>query len=152
MKSTSASRALTSKLLTPVPNAIQISLRILAYPSANKFTKDAIPAEFEALIKFGLMPEDKHTAVKAGQIRTWMTNFLTKHSRTQFWAVLPVIYRMISMNPNRDIWKIPTSNEVCAADWQAALVQTGVGPLVAEHFNQQNMELLTLMQLVESVE
>ena len=68
--------------------------------SAN--TKDAIPAEFEALIKFGLMPEDKHTAVKADQIRTWMTNFLTKHS-TQFLAVLPVIYRMMSMNPNQDL-------------------------------------------------
>ena len=113
--------------------------------SASVNTKDAIPAEFEALIKLGLMPEDKHTAVKADQIRTWMTNFLTKHS-TQFWAVLPVIYRMMAMNPNRDLWKIPTSNEVCAADWEVALVQTGVGPLVAEHFNQQNMELLTLMQ------
>ena len=104
--------------------------------SASVNTKDAIPAEFEALIKLGLMPEDKHTAVKADQIRTWMTNFLTKHS-TQFWAVLPVIYRMMAMNPNRDLWKIPTSNEVCAADWEFALAQTGVGPLVAEHFTSR---------------
>ena len=62
--------------------------------SSSANTKDATPAEFEALIKFGLMPEDKHTAVKADQIRTWMTNFLKKHSM-QFWAVLPVIYRML---------------------------------------------------------
>ena len=31
----------------------------------------------------------------------------------------------------------------------APLIQTGAGPLVAEHFNQQNMELLTLMQRLE---
>ena len=44
------------------------------------------------------------------------------------------------------IWKIPTANEICAADLEAALVETGVGPLVAEYFNQQNVDLLTLMQ------
>ena len=33
--------------------------------SANKFTKDAIPAEFEALIKFGLMSEDKLLLLKS---------------------------------------------------------------------------------------
>ena len=38
--------------------------------SASVNTKDAISAEFEALIKLGLMSEDKHTAVKADQIRT----------------------------------------------------------------------------------
>ena len=107
--------------------------------------KDATHTEFEPLVKMGLMPEDKHTAVKADQIRTWMTNSLTKHSK-QFWAVLPIINRMHCMNPNRDTWKIPTANEICAADLSAALAQTGVGPLVAEYFNQENVDLLTLIQ------
>ena len=44
------------------------------------------------------------------------------------------------MDPNRDVWKIPTSEEVCAAGFEAAQVSTGIGPLVAEHFNQQNIE------------
>ena len=63
------------------------------------------------------------------------------------------------MDPNRDVWKIPTSEDVCAADFEAARVLTGIGPLVAEHFNQQNMELLNLMasgkncmQVIEAVE
>ena len=76
-------------------------LEDLGVSSTGSDAKDAIRSEFEALVKFGLMPEDKHTAVKADQIRTWMTNFLTKHSK-QFWAVLPIIHRMLSMNPNRD--------------------------------------------------
>ena len=104
------------------------------------------------------MPQDKHTAVKADAIRTWTLNFMTKHS-AKFWAVLPTIHRMLTMDPNRDVWKIPTSEEVCAADFEAALVLTGIGPLVAEHFNQQNMELLNLMasgkncmQVIEAVE
>ena len=112
--------------------------------SASVNEKDPTPSEFEALAKLGLLPQDKHTAVKADAIRTWTLNFMTKHSG-KFWAVLPTIHRMLIMDPNRDVWKIPTSEDVCAADFEAARVLTGIGPLVAEHFNLQNMELLNLM-------
>ena len=43
--------------------------------------KAATPSEFEPLSRIGLLLEDKHTAVEADKIRTWMTNFLTKHSK-----------------------------------------------------------------------
>ena len=49
--------------------------KIGASSSAN--TKDATSSEFEALVKFGLLPQDKHTAVKADAIRTWAQNFMT---------------------------------------------------------------------------
>ena len=74
-----------------------------------------------------------------------MTNILTKHSK-KFWAILPIIHRMLYMNPNRDMWKVPTADAICAADSDAAFVETGVGRLVSEYFNQQNMDMLTLMQ------
>ena len=106
--------------------------------------KAATPSEFEPLSRIGLLLEDKHTAVEADKIRTWMTNFLTKHSK-QFWAVLPIIHRMLSMNPNRDTWKVPTADEICSTNSDYALAATGVGRLVSEYFNQQNMDLLTLM-------
>ena len=38
--------------------------------SASVNTKDATSSEFEALVKFGLLPQDKHTAVKVDAIRT----------------------------------------------------------------------------------
>ena len=106
--------------------------------------KPITSAEFEQLTRIGLLPDDKNTAVKADKIRTMMTNLLTKHSK-QFWAILPIIHRMLYLNPNRDTWKVPTADAICAADSDAALIETGVGPLVSEHYNQQNMDMLTLM-------
>ena len=38
--------------------------------SASVNTKDATSSEFEALVKFGLLPQDKHTAVKVDAIRS----------------------------------------------------------------------------------
>ena len=64
-------------------------IEAIGVSSTGSDAKDATHTKFEPLVKMGLMPEDKHTAVKADQIRTWMTNFLTKHSK-QFWAVLPI--------------------------------------------------------------
>ena len=42
---------------------------------------------------------------------------------------------MLYMNPNRDTWEVPTADAICAADSEAAIIETGVGPLVSEHYN-----------------
>ena len=77
------------------------------------------------------MPEDKHTAVKADQSLTWMTNFLTKHS-TQFWAA---------------VWRHPS---IAKPGMSAASGETGyLDQLHDSHFNQTRLRELhnTLMSL-----
>ena len=108
--------------------------------------KPVTTAELEQFTRIGLLPDGKNSAMKADKVRTLMTKLLTKHSK-QFWAILPIIYRMLYLNPNCDKWEVevPDADAICAAVSEAALVETGVGPLVAAYYNQQNMDLLTVM-------
>ena len=125
-------------------------LEQLGVSASGSDPKPLTPAELLQFTKIGLMPEDKKSALKAEQIKTLMINLLTKHSK-QFWAILPTIYRMLDLNPNRDKWEVPTAEAVCAADFEAARIATGIGPHVAHFYNQQNMDFMNVMSAVNGI-